>query len=411
MRATWNAGAGVSEPKAFDAGVIGDGLAGFAAALTLRRGGKRVAIFTRGSGATSVSSGLWDFGPVAEAGSFSSACEKWRGYFSDLQMEGGLPIVAAQWMAGSEEVIEALSPHLEITRRWEMPYLLPSLSGQLRSGYVAQGIQSRADLQTGGIRRVSVLGSRRWRFRGDLLSRQWNEAAKRRGLSVEFRALDLPLEGEAWDIPLPRVAADLAARPAEVERLREAVARIAESSDSLLFPPIFPSDAIFRTISGDGKFPVAEALSWTEPVAGFRLNGAIRAALALQEVERFPTQQIKVQTGAGTVRELTALGQSGWTTLRAATFVLASGRYFGGGLSAGTQRTVESIFALPLHGTGDAMGVRVDASFRPLAEDGRPAFQNLHACGSILGGLDYAGVGVGLGFFALSGRQSVASAL
>lgn len=401
----------MSDVKAFDAVVIGDGLAGFAAALTLRKAGKSVAILTRGSGATSVSSGLWDFGPVVDAGSFADSCEKWRGPFSDLQMEGGLPIVAEQWTAGCEEVIAAFLPHLAIARRWESPYLLPSMSGKLRAGFVAQIIQSRGDLQTGGARRISVLGSKRWRFRGDLLSRQWNESAKRRGIAVEYRALDLPLEGEAWDIPLTRVSADLAARPVEGERLRDAVARIAETSDGLLFPPIFPNDAVFRLVSGEGKLPVAEALSWTEPVAGFRLHEAMRAVLAENQVERFPTQQIKVQTGAGTVRELTALGRSGWTTLRASTFVLASGRYFGGGLSAGMQRTVESIFALPLHGVGDAIGVKVDASFRPLAEDGKPAFQNLHACGAILGGLDCAGLGIGLGFFAWSGRQSVASAL
>ncbi len=401
------------DTRTFDAVVIGDGLAGFAAAMALQKAGKSVAVLTRGSGATSLSSGLWDFGKIPlTGGSFDTLCDGiWRTALSELQMEGGLPIVGAQWRAACEETIQAFAPGLAFAHRWDSPYLLPSLSGKFRSGFVAQSLQARADLQSGVVRRVSVLGSRRWRFRGDLLSRQWNESAKRRGLSVEFRALDLSLEGEGWDIPLPRVSADLAARPNEVERLRDAVSRIAETSDSLLFPPIFPNDAVFHAVSDGGRLPVGEALSWTEPVAGYRLYEAIRTVLQNQGIERFYAQQIKVQSSAGSIRELTALGNGGWTTLKAATFVLASGRAFGGGLGAGIQRTVEAIFALPLHATGDRIGLKVDASFRPVAEDGRAAFQNLHACGSVLGGVDFVDLGIGLGFFAFSGRRCVASAL
>lgn len=50
----------------FDAIVLGGGggIAGFSAALALREKGKRVAVVFRGSGASSVSSGAWDFRPI-----------------------------------------------------------------------------------------------------------------------------------------------------------------------------------------------------------------------------------------------------------------------------------------------------------------------------------------------------------
>lgn len=152
-------------------------------------------------------------------------------------------------------------------------------------------------------------------------------------------------------------------------------------------------------------------------------------ALRQQGVECIGVQQLHVQPGGGRVRELSVVfpGDRGGAILKAEVFVLASGRFFGGGLQSGFTRVEESILALPIYQQAegariaerravvegradwDRLGVRVDSEYRPLAEDGKPAYQNLVACGSILGGVDFAKAKIGLGFFATTGRLCVAS--
>lgn len=126
--------------------------------------------------------------------------------------------------------------------------------------FAAQASQAGADLARASGKRIAVVSARRWRFRGDLLSRQWNERCAALNLGVEFRATDLPLEGEGWDIPLTRVAADLMAEK-NFEAFREAIARLSDSVDGILLPPIFPSHAAFETVRASTKFAIAEATS------------------------------------------------------------------------------------------------------------------------------------------------------
>ena len=96
---------------------------------------------------------------------------------------------------------------------------------------------------------------------------------------------------------------------------------------------------------------------------------------------------------------------------RADAFVLATGRYIGGGLRAG-RTTTESLFGLGVFHEGLAaaslgtrlqhlkyldpreemrMGVMTDRRLRPLLEDGSVPYTNLYAAGSMLGGYDYSG--------------------
>jgi glycerol-3-phosphate dehydrogenase subunit B len=107
----------------------------------------------------------------------------------------------------------------------------------------------------------------------------------------------------------------------------------------------------------------------------------------------------------------------------ARSFVLATGRYIGGGLVK--RRLVrEPLLDLGVFYRGDAVrsaygkglryleylesapafetGLMTDASLRPLDWHGEVAFQNLRAAGAVLGGYDYAG-GFGFGVPLLTG--------
>ena len=109
--------------------------------------------------------------------------------------------------------------------------------------------------------------------------------------------------------------------------------------------------------------------------------------------------------------------------------MLATGKFFGGGLELGASVVRETIFDLPIFSVRSrgpiryraelpwversfadeqpwaAIGVRVDDGWRPLDDTGAPVFTNLAACGSVLTGVDLARNGMGLGFAAFSGRE------
>lgn len=411
----------------WDVLIIGSGIAGFSAAVTLAERGKSVAIVSRATGATSVSSGCWDFGPIPSSlPSFSTAATsaRWKDVFTCIAGEIELPLSGKEWMAAIDAVAAILEPDLAIDRHWTDPVVVPSTSGHLRRAYVLQSIHSGASLRRKGTSRVGVVSSRRWRFRGDLLSRAWNDAAIKQGLKAEFRAIDLSWESDGWDIPLSRVCADLEANPEGIDRLRAALGRLSDSVDILLLPPVLPSSEAFASLSKEASIPLAEAVPSEEPVSGYRLWKAMQATLTRLKIPVIAARDLKAQSAGGRIRELSALGTDGrrWETLQATHFVLATGRFFGGGLQASASKMEEPLFALPLYQErgGDRVletrtadwrrvGLSVDKDYRPLAEDGRAAFQNLTACGSILGGVAFSENQVGIGFFAATGRACVAS--
>lgn len=421
----------MADSYAFDTIVIGSGLAGFAAALALKEKSKRVALVFKASGATSVSSGSWDLGPIPREGASLSALltsNPWQKIFSDLLLDSVLPLSAEEIQANLGATLEVFKEALPFSTAFDRSFLLPCMSGGLRRTFCVQESQAAADLHAPRGKRYALVGSRRWRFRADLLSRQWNEELRKRGSSVEFRALDLPLEGEGWDIPLTRVSAGLERNEIALDQLKEAIARLSDSVDGMVLPPIFPSAAAFEAVRSSTILPIAEALAWTEPVAGYRLWKAMQRVLDEKSIPSFSVQQIQVQPAGGRIRDLTVLfpASKGWTSLKADSFVLASGRFFGGGLQGSFHRFEESIFALPLYssrtvriaergatleipGVTSTLGLQLDKEYRPLAEDGKPSFQNLVAAGSIVGGVDYVRHQVGLGWFCFTGRRSVAS--
>ncbi len=83
-------------------------------------------------------------------------------------------------------------------------------------------------------------------------------------------------------------------------------------------------------------------------------------------------------------------------------FILATGRFIGGGLEAERERISETVFHLPVWSTRSqdkwfgenffddhpihGFGISVDPSFRPLDSEGKPIFENVRVIGTILSG-------------------------
>jgi glycerol-3-phosphate dehydrogenase subunit B len=385
----------------FDALILGNGIAGVSAALRLSEQKKTVAIFTRGAGATALGSGSWDFGRVPPQGTTLEALLatlSWPKHYANS--EGPRASVAS--------LLSQLEPYLPHSTSWEQPFLLPSMSGALRRVFCAQTPQTRIDFSSGAKKRYGLVSARSWRFRSDFLARQFNEQVQRLDLPIEVRAVDIPLISKGVDIPLSRVAADLHSNEAVWESFSEAIGKLSDSLDGYLFPPIFPNYKKFEELSSKLPVPLSEILAWLEPTPGFRLAQAFKAVLEEKGVSTFDCESLKFGIVGDRLHSLQTFGVH-CESFEAGAYVLATGRFIGGGLVSSRHRVSESVFDLPLTGEGSVCGIRTDSQYRPLSEDGMPAFQNLSACGTVLAGVDYFGEGVGMGFAVSTGRACVAS--
>jgi len=205
----------------------------------------------------------------------------------------------------------------------------------------------------------------------------------------------------------------------EVRRALPAGAAVA------LFPPVLglsPRARVVERIAEAASVPVAETLSDVPSVPGLRLHAALEARLV--------TSGVRVLSG-----ELSDLGapgspaRVGEVTVRAGAWVLATGRFVGGGI-ARRGRLEETLFGLPVWPPWDgwpgaslasrpaasltvrertaaqpllAAGIRVDHRLRPLGVDGEPFHEALFAAGAVVGGHEAAADGTGLGVAILTG--------
>jgi glycerol-3-phosphate dehydrogenase subunit B len=176
-------------------------------------------------------------------------------------------------------------------------------------------------------------------------------------------------------------------------------------------------------IAAAAGLPVAETLSDVPSVPGLRLQRALEARLRGAGV---------VSVTAGIAAGWAVPGEpvdAGGTPVRAGAWVLATGRFVGGGI-ARRGTLVEPALRLPVEAAEGreagvhlasrpaasltvrdrrapqpllSAGLRVDAGLRPLDERGRPVHPRLFAAGAVIGGHEQATDGTGLGVAILTG--------
>ncbi|MCP3953650.1 MAG: anaerobic glycerol-3-phosphate dehydrogenase subunit B, partial [Desulfobacterales bacterium] len=162
--------------------------------------------------------------------------------------------------------------------------------------------------------------------------------------------------------------------------------------------------------------PVFEIPTMPPGVPGLRLKEIFGNRIPEVGVRLFREKRVvgvhREKDGAFT---LSIDGGTGAETVRAARVLLAGGRFLGKGLVADPAGIREPLFDLPVtqpssrnrwhrrffldsrgHRVNRA-GLEIDANFRPLAENGRPAFENLYAAGSILAHQDWMRMKCGSG--------------
>jgi len=422
----------------WDTVVIGSGCAGFSAALALKKRGLNVAVLSANGGASSVASGAWDFGPIPNQGSFVfdelRASRLWQNLYRKLLVDEKDSAPASELKASALEVAEALNPRLKIDFDFKRGYCLPTSSGLWKSTFGAQRLQVGADLKSLKGKRVGLVTSDHFRFRADLIAKAWVEQAAKRGEILDISPLWIHWNIPNGDWPLPHLAARLEHDPLFRQSFRSAIGERLEGShyDLLIFPPLFLDPSFADELSREFHCPVAECLATTEPIPGYRLTTAIAKTLQHLEISNQVATQLQAEASDGLARGLKYYSSSGsgWQEVKAQSYVLATGKLFGGGIKLGFDRIEESVFQLPLftqraqieisrrsdlpwkqnnfrdEQAWAKLGVWLDGNYRPMDKSNQPVLRNLTACGSLIGGLDFSRSGLGMGFMAYSGRQS-----
>ena len=366
--------------------VIGGGIAGFAAALGAVAEGAEVTVVARAPGATALYAGGMEI--ISGLDQIPT-----RDRHHPLARLGLDPVrLTAEMDDAVQAVVAALARGgLRMTGDWRRPRSYADIHGMPRPAALVPDTVAAGELGALHGRRVAVV---------DVAGIGEYDAAEAASALREISGLDAFTVPVSMP-PLPPGGAltDIYGLPAPA---------VTERADAIAFPPGLT-----------GLPPRGFELLASPPAPhGWRLQHALSRALAAAGVrfEAATVTSLRVADG----RALAAVGVG--IEWEADSFVLATGRFIGGGLVGG--RTVrEPLLELgvffndrPLAASAARLkhleylspapafrtGLRTDSDLRPQAPDGLPPLENLRAAGSVLGGYDY-GAGAGFGVPILTG--------
>lgn len=345
----------------FDVAVIGAGITGVAAALAAQQRGARTCIIGRAPGATALASGAWS-GPLrAELRSaFASAGLSLERVTGSLAHERG-HIVKCDFAAAS---------HARAT---------------ITSGTVVGGIFGLPQ------------------FHAAILARRWQPTAPLAAHTIRFA--DVPAAG--W------TALSLAAY---IEQRPAVLAALLPRAEAVILPPVLGIERhteVMSELAATGV-QVAEALAATPSIPGWRLQRALAKTLSTNNIPVFEGRASAERVEGKRVVSVRTPDQS----ISARSFVLATGKFIGGGISGNSEFT-EGVFDLPvwLEQLGDVFsaadalpltdpvrseeqvllgaGVHTDERLRPVNRALDVVYENVFAAGTVRAGWNTAQAGLG----------------
>ncbi len=366
-------------------------MAGFMAALAAVEHGARVSLISRAPGATALYAGGMEIAAGAREGRRLAAAQPFhplvRLGLNEFELVSLLDEVCARLRAALDRV------GLPVVGSWRQTGWFADVHGGVRPAHLVSETVFPGELTALQGKRVAVVGvSAVSEYDAVEVASALDE--------VGVRALPVTV---GMDLPAGASLTDLFGRPAPI---------VNATADAVAFPPGL-----------EGLPPNGfELLAAVPSPHGWRLQRALEAALEASRVG-FVHGEVGGVRASG--RRVEAVFTSSHE-LRADRFVLATGRFLGGGLVK--ERGVrEPIFDLGVFYEGRRVdrewplwlqhlerqspvpafrtGLLTDERLRPLDWDGVVAYENLHAAGSVLGGYDYArGFGVPVVTGWLAGR-------
>ncbi len=348
--------------------VAGGGLAGCAAAVAARLAGAEVTLAWRAPGASALHSGAFAFDPDLAA--LPAAHPLRRLELDPLQLGSALDAAVDALLTGLRMA------GLELAGSWRSAAAYADLHGRPRTAALVPAAAAGGELGSLRTRRVAVVGFDRVSdYDAETTAETMRELAGVDAFAHPVEAADLPVGASLTDL-VGRAAPPLAGVRAE----------------AIAFPP---------GLAGlpDRGF---ELLATTPSPFGWRLHQALHAWVGAAGAH---LRRLEIDGFAGDQEHLEA-ALAGTERLEADAFVLATGRFIGGGLRK-ERRVDEPLLGLeaafagaPAHGNprlphleyldpdpAFLTGVATDRRLRP------GGFQNLYAAGALLAGWDEAGPG------------------
>ena len=415
----------------YDIIVIGAGLAGLMAAEAAQSEGARVLLLARGMGSLPLTTG----------------CIDGLGYFPK---DSKTPLVSALTSlgplqdqvphhpyakVGREKILSSLAHFQELCRAGGLPYtgdfsatlLLPTSLGTFHPTCLVPSTMKRGDLSLPGS--VLLLGVQGLRdFFPFFAAENLNGLRLQGKISSSFRAEVLEgieLRGKAMNgLNLARAFDEKDFRDLFARR----VGPLLKKGERLGLPAVlgfYSSTEAWQDLQEKMGGEIFEVPMPPPSVPGLRLYTLLR--------DNLRERGVRIVVGLSALTPLSepgrlkgfSLGSSGSSPVyRAQAFILATGKFFGGGLDSDRGRIYETLLGLPVKFPSDrrdwfnprlldpegqpfnSFGVEVDGDLRPVDAAGKVLYQNLFAAGGILAHADSmaeksgGGVAISTGYLA-----------
>ena len=397
--------------KACDVLVVGSGLSGLVAALTAAKRGRSVRIVARGAGALTISCGCVDVLGYLDGQAVKE---------SPLDCLHLLPEQHPYRLTGTGSVKAALdffagvcAAHgLDITSATGRNIWVPTVLGTFKPTWMCQPDMDRETLARAetiviaslpwlkdvhaGMVRTGLQKQKRLQAKPVIIHELRPYTGKtHRNLSIldTARFVDTQ-DGEGWLVNQ--------LRPLEKRALREETA--------ILLPPIMGitrTALIRQRLGGIVGCHLVEMLAPPPGVGGLRIRQALVSALAREGVYiEENTHIVGANVEGKRCLGLVSQGPDRTRLLEAQSCIIATGGFFGGGLSSSPGLARESIFGLDVGAPKEValwsspdifapqpyahLGVRANSRLNAIGADGNVLWDNVYFVGRSLAGYDFA---------------------
>lgn len=387
----------------YDTIVIGVGLAGLTAALRLADEGARVLVIATGVGSTHLAPATIDV--LGFDGGWVQSPARALPAFAAANPDHPYARLSPQLVAESVDWLKSRLPGMGFQGSAEENFLLPTAVGAVKPSSLVPETMAGGDLRTGG--RFVFVGLGLKDFYPAYLAENLAQA-RLDDQVVSARAIEVspPIAGAADrnSAGLSRLFEEPSFRRAVI---RELIGKL-EPEERVGFPAVLGhirAGEVWRDVEAGLERQVFEVATLPPSQSGIRLYEAMSAALREADGRIHVGEPVvAAEIDNGRVEAVITKPTARATTHRATTFVLATGGLASGGVRVDSHGAIsESIFGLPLGALPavdeprffpdysaehplDRVGVPVDDRMRPIAEDGDPVYENLHASGATLAG-------------------------